>query len=80
MIGYVKHFGSNKTMYFKIKNNRLLKKYTKICERVSILMNIEFDSEPIYGDNDKCIKAKTKSYGDKGNTHFLGKKTPKENA
>ena len=42
-------------------------------------MNIEFDSEPIYGDNDKCIKAKTKSYGDKGNTHFLGKKTPKEN-
>ena len=43
-------------------------------------MNIEFDGEPIYGDNDKCIKAKTKSYGDKGNTNFLDKKTPKENA
>ena len=58
----------------------MLKKYTEILKKVSILMNIEFNSEPIYGDNDKCIKAKIKSYGDKGNTHFLGKKTPKENA
>ena len=31
-------------------------------------MNIEFGSEPVYGDNDKCKKAKTKSYGDKVNT------------
>ena len=60
MIGYVKHVDSNKAMYFKVNNNRLLKKYTKICERVSILMNIEFDREPIYGDNDKYIKAKKK--------------------
>ena len=27
-------------------------------------MNIEFDNEPVYGDNDKYIKAKIKSYGD----------------
>ena len=78
MIGYVKHFGSNKTMYFKIKNNRLLKKYTKICERVSILMNIEFDSEPIYGDNDKYIKAKINSYGYQVNTDFQDKKNQSE--
>ena len=78
MIGYVKHFGSNKTMYFKIKNNRLLKKYTKICERVSILMNIEFDSEPIYGDNDKYIKAKINSYGYQVNTDFQDKKNQNE--
>ena len=26
--------------------------------------------EPVYGDNDKCIKAKIKSYGDKVNTNF----------
>ena len=44
MIGYVKHFDSNKTMSFKVINNKLLKKYTKIWERVSSLMNIEFDS------------------------------------
>ena len=35
--------------------NKLLKKYTKIWERVSSLINIEFDSEPAYGDNDKYI-------------------------
>ena len=29
-------------------------------------MDIEFDSEPVYGDNDKYIKTKIKSYGDKG--------------
>ena len=27
-------------------------------------MNKEFDSEPVYGGNDKYIKAKVKSYGD----------------
>ena len=35
----------------------LLKKYTKIWGRVNFLENIEFDSEPVYGDNDKYIKA-----------------------
>ena len=34
MIVYVKHFDSNKTMSFKVNNNRLLKKYTKISEKV----------------------------------------------
>ena len=42
-------------------------------------MNIKFDSEPVYGDNDKYIKAKVKSYGDKVNTNFHGEKVPKEN-
>ena len=58
MIGYVKHFDSNKTMSFKVNNNRLLRKYTIIWGKVSILVNIEFDSEPVYGDNDNYIKAK----------------------
>ena len=49
MIRYVKHFDSNKTMSFKVSDNKLLKKYTKIWERVSSLMNIKFDCEPIYG-------------------------------
>ena len=43
-------------------------------------MNIQFDSEPIYGDDDKYIKTKIKSYEDKVNTNFQGKKVPKENA
>ena len=43
-------------------------------------MNIEFDSEPVYCDNDKYIKTKIKMYEDRVNTSFQGKKFPKENA
>ena len=47
-------------MSFKVIHNKLLKKYTKIWERVSGSMNIEFDGEPVCGDNDKYIKIKMK--------------------
>ena len=57
MIDYVKCFDSNKTMSFKVTDNNLLKKYTKTWKNSS-LMDIEFDSEPVYGDNDKYIKIK----------------------
>ena len=80
MIGYVKHFDSTKTMSFKVSDNKMLKKYTKTWERVSNLMNMKFDSEPVYGDNGKYIKTKIKLYGDKTNTNFQGKKIPKENS
>ena len=77
----VKQFLSRLISYQQvIKYNKLLNKYTKIRERVSSLMNIKFDIEPVYGDNDKYIKTKIKSYGDKINTNFQGKKIPKENA
>ena len=69
-----------KTISFKVNDNRVLKKYTKILEKVSILMNIEFDNELVYGDKDKYIKAKIKSYGNIVNTNFQGKKIPNENA
>ena len=35
-------------------------------------MNIKFDSEPVYGDNDKYTKIKL--YGDNVTTNFQGKK------
>ena len=73
MIGYVKHFDSNKTTSFK-----LLRKYNKIWEKISNLMNIELDSELVYGDNDKYIKTKIKMYEDKVNTNFQYKKVPKQ--
>ena len=41
MIGYVKHFDSNKTISFKLSDNKLLKKYSKIWEKIRNLMNIE---------------------------------------
>ena len=68
MIGNVKFFDSNKIMSLKVIDIKLLKKYTKTQERISILMNIEFDSEPVHGDNDKYIKIKIMLYGDKVNT------------
>ena len=37
MIGYVKHFDSNKAMSFKVIDNKLLKEYTKTWEKVSNL-------------------------------------------
>ena len=41
-------------------------------------MNVEFDSEPVYGDSDKYINTKITSYGDKVNTSFQGKKMQKK--
>ena len=66
-------------MSFKIIDNELLKKYSKIWERVSSLMNIKFDSEPLYGDNDKYIKTKIELYEDRIIKNFQDKKLPKEN-
>ena len=61
MIGYVKCFDNNKTMSFKITDNNLLEINTKILTRVSNLMNIEFDSENVYGDVDKYLKDKNEN-------------------
>ena len=85
MIGYVKCSESNKTMSFKINDNKLLKKYKQIWEKKllnikkKLIINIKFDSEPVYGDNDKYIKTKIKIYDGNVNTNFQGKKVPKKN-
>ena len=47
-------------MPLKVDDNKLLKKYNRIWEIISNLLNIELDSEPVYGDNDKYIKTKIK--------------------
>ena len=36
MIGYVKHFDSNKAISFKVSDNKLLKKYNKTWEKLAI--------------------------------------------
>ena len=60
MIGYVKSFESSMAMSFKISDKQLLKKYNQIWKKVKKLLKITFDSEPVYGDNDKYIKTKKK--------------------
>ena len=62
MIGYVKNFDGNKTMSFKIGDNKLLKKYNQIWKRVEKLLKTKFVSELVYGDNDNYIKTKIKIY------------------
>ena len=77
MTGYVKKFEGNKIMPFKISDKQLLKKYNQIWKRVEKLLKIEFDSEPVYGDNDKYIKTKIKIYAGSMITNFQSKKMPK---
>ena len=43
-------------MFFKVIDKKLSKSYTKILERISSLVNIEFDRKPVY--DDKYIKTK----------------------
>ena len=73
MIGYVKNFGSNTTMSFKISDKQLLKKYNQIWKKVKNLLKIKFDNEPVYGDNDKYITTKIKIYDGNVNTDFQDK-------
>ena len=80
MTGYVTKFVRNTTMSFKVSNKQLLKKYNQMWKRVEKLLKIEFDCEPVYVDNDKYIKTKTKIYAGSMITNFQSKKFPKEKA
>ena len=80
MTCYVRKFEGNATISFKISNKKLLRKYNQIWKKVKSLLNIKLDSEPVYGDNDKYIKTKTKTYGGSVITNFHGKNMPKEKA
>ena len=62
----------------KISDKEFLKKYNQIWKRVQKLLKTEFDSEPVYGDNDKYIKTKIKIYAGSMITNFQDKNVPKE--
>ena len=79
MTGYIKTF-DNVTMSFKTNDKELLKKYNQIWKKVEKLLKIEFDSKPVYGDDDKYIKTKIKIYAGSMITNFHNKKMPKEKA
>ena len=80
MTGYARKFDENATMSFIVKNKQILKKYTKIRKTIEGLMKINFESKPVYGDDDKYIKTKIKTYADSIITNFHNKKMPKEKA
>ena len=62
MTGCAKKFNKSGTMSLRVNNKQLLKDYNKIWEKVEKLMKINFESKPVYGDDDKYTKTKTKIY------------------
>ena len=78
MTGYAKKFNENATMSFRANNKQLLKNYNKIWEKIEKLMRIDFESKPVYGDDDKYIKTKIKIYAGSMITNFHNKKCQKK--
>ena len=70
MIGYARKFDENATMSFRVNDKQFLKNYNKIWEKIEKLMRIDFESKPIYGDDDKYIKTKIKTYASSIITNF----------
>ena len=60
MTGYSRKFDENATISFRANNKQLLKKYDKIWRKVEKLMRLDFESKPVYGDDEKYIKTKVK--------------------
>ena len=86
MTGYAKKNNQNAAMSFRANNEQLLKDYNKISKKIKILkkveklLRIDFESKPVYGDDDEYIKTKLKIYADNMITNFHNKKMPKEKA
>ena len=83
MTGYINKFDENKnknkiTMSLMIKDKQLLKNNNKIWKKIKKLLSIDFDSKPTYGDDDKYIKTKIKTYEDSITTNFYNKKGSKK--
>ena len=79
MTGYARKFNENATMFFIVKDKKLLKKFSKIWETIEGLMKTTFESKPVYGEDVKYIKTKIKTYAGNIITNFHNK-MPKEKA
>ena len=76
--GYVKTFKlkgeNNKLMSFRINNEKLIEKYKVIWTKIEDLKNIELNVLPVY--DDRYIKTKIGTYGDKVYINFHGLNVP----
>ena len=77
MTGFAKKFNENATMSFRVKNKQFLKNYNKIWEKVKKLLKIDFESKPVYDDDDKYIKTKIEIFAGSMITNFHDKKNAK---
>ena len=83
MTSYINKFDENKnknkiTMSLMVKDKQLLKNYNKIWKKVERLMSIDFASKTTYGDDDKYIKTKMKTYEESITTNSYNKKGSKK--
>ena len=67
---------NNKLMSLRIDNEKLLKKYKIIWPKIEDLQNIELEATPFY--DDRYIKTKIGTYGDKFYTNFRGLNVPED--
>ena len=74
MTGYARKFIENIKMSFRANNEQLLKNYHKIWGKVEKLTGMNFESKPVYGDDDKYIKTKIKIYAGIMITNFHNKR------
>ena len=61
MTGYFKKFNENLAMSFRVTDKQLLKNYNSVWEKIEKLMGVDFESMPVYGDDNKYIKTKIKT-------------------
>ena len=73
MSGHVKIFEvedkNNKLMYFRMDHGKLLEKDKANWTKIEDLQNIELNDLPVY--DERYIKSKIRTYGDKVYTNFL---------
>ena len=67
---------NNKLMYFRIDDEKLLEKYKTIQTEIEDLNNIELTVLRVY--DDRYIKTKITTYGDKVYTNFHGLDVPED--
>ena len=57
-------------MSLKVKDKKFFKNYNKIWKKNEELIGIKFNTKPTYGDDEKYIKIKIKTYEKNITTHF----------
>ena len=65
-------------MSLEVKYKNLFKNYNKIWKNLEKLMAIEFNTKPSYGNEDKYIKTKIKTYEDSTTTILYNKNGSKK--
>ena len=51
-------------MSVRVNDEQFLKNYNKIWKKIEKRMSIDFESKPVYGEDEKYIKTKMKIYAD----------------